>query len=126
MTDKQITLGELIAALSAFARDKGVRFDFEYARPTTLASWRGVYAELALGFTFDAPSANVTVGPLLDHLQSAVGETFTGYKGGDFVMDKETPLWVANYGNCGTTAIQGVLDLGYEVVICTGHCGRYG
>lgn len=48
----KLTLGELIAKLEAVPdekKDKTVQFDFEYAYPTTLTSWRGIYAELALG-----------------------------------------------------------------------------
>jgi hypothetical protein len=33
-------------------------------------------------------------------LTEAIGKTYTGYKGGEYVMGKVTPVWVANYGNC--------------------------
>lgn len=63
-------------------------------------SYRGYYSDLAL-----EPSPQTsTCGELLMLLQSALGQTFDGYKGGDFVMGPETPLWLASYG-CGGLAI---------------------
>ena len=46
-----------------------------------------------------------------------MGATFEGYKGGDFLMGKNTPLWVANYSYCngfkqnGDRDSQGVIDV---------------
>ena len=30
-----------------------------------------------------------------------IGETYRGYKGGDFYMDENTPIWIANWGDGG-------------------------
>jgi hypothetical protein len=38
---------------------------------------------------------------LLAECEAAMGQVFTGYKGGDYVMGALTPLWVATYGCCG-------------------------
>lgn len=54
-------------------------------------------------------------------LRSAVGAAFEGYKGGVFTMSRHTPVWVANYGNAGNTAVVGVRDLGYLVIIETAY-----
>jgi hypothetical protein len=40
-----------------------------------------------------------TAADLLASLKLAQGKYFIGYKGGDFTMDKTTPVWVANYGS---------------------------
>lgn len=120
----QMSLGQLIDALkevraSNDKEDITVCFDFEYARPTDLSSWRGVYAELAIGFAFDGDETSLD--ELIVRAERSVGKTFEGYKGGDFTMTRNTPVWVANYGNAGSTAVTGVYDDGWQVVLLTGY-----
>ena len=126
----QLTLGELILKMEAVvARQKAriaegkeeatVRYDFEYLFPTSIDSWRGSYAELALNF--QAEGNELTATDFLKVLKDAVGKTFCGYKGGDYVMSRQTPVWVANYGNSGNTAVLDVIDDEYQVVIVTGY-----
>lgn len=122
----QLSLGQIIDECKAIAAKRYERidgsspcvsFDFENARPTKFDSWRGVYAELAIGFGFDGEM------PLPDFIamaEAAVGATFDGYKGGEFTMTRDTPVWVANYGNSGNTAVVGVVDLGHQVMLSTG------
>lgn len=57
---------------------------------------RGSYDELA----FD-PVEETTFGEMLAHAKSALGKKFTGYKGGEFLMDEYTPVLIGNYGECG-------------------------
>lgn len=116
----QLTLGELILKLEPLEHNKTVRFDFEYAYPESIGSWRGSYDELSLRFVFEGEAP--TVASLLEKLNSAVGATYQGYKGGEFSMSKHTPVWVANYGNSGNTAVIGVLDNGYSIIIETKYC----
>lgn len=93
----QILLGELIAKLEAILdRTKEVVFDFDGMIPTELDSWRGSYCELAIGY--DSSATPPTLEKFLEMLKGAVGKTYEGYKGGDFVMGKATPVWIANYG----------------------------
>jgi len=35
----------------------------------------------------------------IEVLKQAIGKRFTGYKGGDFLMGKNTPVWLAEYSN---------------------------
>lgn len=136
----QLCLGEIIGKLEAISPfygslqkdEKTIRYDFEYLIPTTLQSWRGSYDELALGWTYlgyspnDCPDHNCQEGPkitdFIKHLEEAIGKYFVGWKGGDFVMSEETPVWVANPGNVGETAIVDVVDNGYEVILITERC----
>lgn len=129
-TSPQMTLGEMIARLEPIVEmqaervkegkeEATVRFDFEYLHPTGISSWRGSYAELALEFDGDK---EFTVTEFVDLLKSCVGKTFVGYKGGDFVMGKATPIWVANYGNSGNTGVVGIRDEGYYVALETTKC----
>ena len=124
----QLSLGEIISKCEEIAkrgyrcsddREPGVCFDFEYAHPVGIDSWRGIYAELALKFEFSGEA--MTLSNFIDLLKDAVGKTFTGYKGGDFKMSRHTPVWVANYGNSGNTAVIGVVDNNYEVILMTGY-----
>ena len=57
---------------------------------------RGSYCDLA----FD-PVSEATIGDMLDHARSAMGETYTGWKGGDYTMDKWTDVLIGIHGECG-------------------------
>lgn len=126
----QWTLGQLIDAFNVIVDKYGekapaVVFDFCYMHPTHLDSWRGVYSELALNYV----EPSYTSPPLgairfLNLLKDADGYTFTGYKGGGYKMDRDTPVWVANSGDVGSTAVVGVLDMGYEIVLLTKYIAK--
>lgn len=119
MTDfhpDQLTLGELITKLSKCKQDETVRFDFGGFVPDLVRSYRGYYDHLALGFTNECAP---TVADVLGRLRAAVGATFQGYKGGDYVMTAETPMWAANNGETGDTAITGVEAHSWTVVMTT-------
>ncbi len=120
----QMSLGQLIDKLKEVraANDKEditICFDFEYARPADFDSWRGVYAELAVGFAFDGDETSLD--EFIVRAERSVGLSFNGYKGGEYVMTRDTPVWVANYGNSGSTAVTGVFDDGWQVVLLTGY-----
>ncbi len=57
-------------------------------------SYRGFYDEVAF-----EPVENAKIGDMLEHAKSALGATFTGYKGGEFTMQEDTPCWIAEYGS---------------------------
>jgi hypothetical protein len=134
---EQLSLGELISKLEAllpnqeaikkkYEHEASVSFDFEYAIPTGLSSWRGIYAELAITFDFigyehfnkEKPE-EMPISKFVTMLKSAIGKSYTGWKGGDFIMGKTTPLWVANDGNAGNTAVVGIQDNEYEIILLT-------
>lgn len=123
--DDQFTLGTLIDRLAALpAQDAEVSFDFGYCYPTTFASWRGSYDQLALGYTEHAEPRTLltppTVRELLQRAHAADGAIFTGWKGGNFRMDRETSLWVANEGDAPYTVICGLIIQGdYGVILET-------
>lgn len=56
-------------------------------------SFRGYYEQLAF-----EPVENAVIGDMLAHAKSALGKTFTGYKGGEFEMDEHTDCWISEYG----------------------------
>ncbi|MBP7109507.1 MAG: hypothetical protein KBA90_13200 [Chitinophagaceae bacterium] len=125
----QLTLGELISKIEPIAakqkeviekykEEADVRYDFEYLFPTDIDSWRGSYNELALNFKTDGKGMYVT--DFLKMLKETIGKKFTGYKGGEYIMDESTPIWVANNGNSGNTALIDVVDNEYQVILITG------
>ncbi len=107
---------EILAILDAAPGDVQVRFDFEYLHPDGFASYRGYYSDLAIGFSEFAQS---TCSDFRNGLRECIGETFTGYKGGDNTMNGDTPVWVANYGHTGGTGIVRVSFDDYGVVLHT-------
>lgn len=90
--ETQMTLNELIAALEAMPEGA------EVENLNSAHSYRGYYIDLA----FELGEGHRPASDLLADCRAAMGEVFEGYKGGDFVMGALTPIWVANYGCCGT------------------------
>jgi len=101
----QLSLGELIEKLER-VEDKSlsVTFDFCYLPVSGLNSWRGDYAELAVGYT-EYGLVGLTVEAFLTECKAAVGKRFEGYKGGTYLMDTDTPIWVANWGDSSDTCV---------------------
>lgn len=115
-TSPQLVLGELILKLEAIENKKlPVIFDDGKYHPVSVDSWRGSYCELAIEYSGEG--ARLKLADFLKILKDTIGETFTGYKGGDYVMGKTTPVWVANYGDSsgfkrdGDKCYQAVIDV---------------
>ena|SRR5690349_15752338 len=111
----QMSLGEIITTLRRKEPEKTVTYDFVHFRPQGIHSYRGYYEQLAIGYGHD----DITVADLLALCERAVGKTFTGYKGGDYVMSENTPVWVANHNEAGGTAIVYVQDQDWRIVLIT-------
>jgi len=97
----QMTLGKLIKRLESFPPEQLVNGIQEPH------SYRGYYSDLA----FESPKTQSLACVALEICRKAMGEVFEGYKGGDFQMGKNTPVWSANYGSCGMK-IMGIRDDG--------------
>lgn len=125
MMQRQMTLGDLINAIESLDRispngqEKTVRFDFAYFFPSGISSWRGAYEELALEYSNSGEA--LTVSKFIQLLKDAVGQTFTGWKGGEFVMTEYTPIWISNPGEACYTAVLGIRDEGWIIIIETGY-----
>jgi hypothetical protein len=118
-----MTLGELIARLEACAPSKVVRFPFCSVSPADVGSYRGYYDQLAVEWTDESV---MTVADFLTLLRNAVGATFEGYKGGEYRMTRDTPVWVANYGRSDGTGITGVHEGEFDVLLAVANCNNYG
>lgn len=118
-SDYHLTLGELIDVLEK-CEDKKVTVlvqcigepNTELAICNVVNSYRGYYSDLAIEFYNVQYSTKerdiVTVGDILKTLKDALHETFEGYKGGEYVMEEDTPLWLGYYGESSGLAILGV------------------
>jgi hypothetical protein len=70
-------------------------------------SWRGSYSQLA----FELVQRPTTVGELLTVTRSAVGATYTGWKGGEFTMGSYSGVYLAEEGTTGDALSMPYLDL---------------
>ena len=96
-----MTLGELITFLEKEDPHLSVQVGFDYPH-----SYRGFYANLAF-----EPCTKRTVTFMLDRAMNAIGTTYGGYKGGEFIMEPWTDVWLAKHGECGETL--GVITLAF-------------
>ena len=129
----QLTLGELLVLLKDTPTEWGdkkepvtIGFDFGTAYPIGFSSWRGSYAEVAINYAlsgYDGEQfAHTDLKDFVKMLEETIGETFTGWKGGEYTMTSDTPVWVANDGDVGNTGVVGIKNKDYTVVIQTWDC----
>lgn len=124
------TLGELIDGLEETYRvplpeyfadktdkERNIYIDWCDLRPGGFHSYRGYYDHLA--FDFSLGGQPKTVKKFLEECREADGDHFTGYKGGDFRMDRKTPVWVSQHGDNSHWGVAGIENDGYTVRIAT-------
>lgn len=90
-SETQMTLGELIQALESLPADAKIQ------GVNSPHSYRGYYSDLA----FEPMEGMATAADLLKDCRGSMGVVFTGYKGGEYMMGQNTPVWIAEYGCCG-------------------------
>ncbi len=118
-----LKLGELIEALESANKDAPVYLivNEQHRWPTVVGSYRGYYSDLAIEHE---PATDfedrATVEEFLAHLKQALDSTMTGYKGGEFTMDKDTPLWADFWGQCNNIAVMSV-DVDLDGTVVTIH-----
>lgn len=113
----QWTLGQLIDALEK-AKPKYIYHGYAGLYLDALRSYRGYYADLAIGATSDFIGGCNDGVAFLEYVKECVGQHFEGYKGGGGTATRDTPMWVANWGNCGDTIVSGLhVDGKYAYVI---------
>lgn len=117
-----IKLGVLIKELELQPQDNYLRYDFPFYPDLNVDSYRGYYSDLAIGYD---NQVEFKVSELLLVLQNCVGKTFEGYKGGQYVMDWRTPVWVANYGHSTDTGVTGIIKDASLTIITTAYCVRW-
>lgn len=93
-------LGELIKALEALPQDATVAHGFGSPH-----SYRGDYSQLAF-----SPIEEARVADMLVHARGALHRTFTGYKGGEYQMDRFTECFIAEHDECGEALTASRID----------------
>ena len=111
-SEYHVTLGGIIRALSE-APSNALVVCSDGKRPGKPKSYRGYYSDLA----FEPQEDFATAKELLQWCQNALGETFEGYKGGDYLMGDDTPLWVSPYGIASSDAVVAATMVGDEFVL---------
>lgn len=87
-----MTLGELIKGLSEADMNHVAHIGFS----DSAHSYRGIYRDIAF-----EPARNVRVTDMLAYARAALGKTYEGYKGGEYVMSEHVDVYLAHYGCCG-------------------------
>lgn len=127
---EHITLGKLLALLTDADdnqpdKKQYVFFDFCSAFPVLMEAYRGTYKEISIRFGFHPEHQPPTLVQFKNEVESCIGSTFEGYKGGWFTMNENTPVWVDNYGKCTSTMVTGVSVYGWGVCINTSYSTRF-
>lgn len=119
-----MNLQELTDALGRFDPAANVWLDFG-GRPIELVSWRGVYSELSLDWDADQfPPTPVAV-LLTDCRAALAGKVFQGYKGGEFTMRPDTPVYADRWGDSNHQHLVGVVNHYGTAVLRTQWAGDY-
>ena len=109
-----VTLGELIEFIDKLPLLTNVKFS-NGSYPSSVDSYRGYYSDLAI----EPSNEKINVEKFLVMLKDSLGKTFEGYKGGDYVMEENTPLWMANYGDCGEAVVSVSEDGTSDLILVT-------
>lgn len=106
-----MTLGELLKAVEPYKdnKDLNVYFDSLGARATTFDCYRGDYSCIALGYTGAYNDKCILrTSDLYKAVEDAIDEEFYGWKGGEFIMTKDTEIYVACSGVSTSVILSGV------------------
>lgn len=118
-----MTIDDLLYDLRKAKTDAVVMFDFCNCAPTTVGSWRGIYAEPALGWIATGYSGNgkqPTVADLIAELERAIdGREYTGWKGGEFSYNGRDTLHIDNAGDWTNTELVRVENDDWRVLLHT-------
>lgn len=103
-----LTLGKLIEKLKSVDAGLRVVCSDNQDAPGEAMSYRGYYSDLA----FEPTAEPVTAGALLARCEAALDTEMTGYKGGEFRMGADVPLWVSAYGSASGRAVMDLIVVG--------------
>lgn len=109
-----MTLGELISALEKVADKSKLVKTLGGTYVGGLCSYRGYYEDLAIMPRLDT---GLTAGELLERARNAVGQQFSGWKGGEYTMDRDTPLWLADSGCSLGIGVKRIKERKYSVLL---------
>ncbi len=105
---RQLTLGKFIIKLERAQirtssnslkiwKPRGLTIETDEDGDVTIASFRGYYDHLALVRGHAISTAKISL--VLEKARSCVGKSFEGWKGGTYLMGKDTPMWLSAWGS---------------------------
>lgn len=102
-----MTLGQLTEKLRLLPPESYIQFDFGNLIPGQSYSYRGDYQDISFCFEeMGSQHGKDRVGILLKECEEALdGCVYEGYKGGEFVMNSNTPVWISPYGESSRTML---------------------
>lgn len=101
----QMTLGQLVEELEQLAPDTPIMLsDGNGESPGRAMSYRGYYSDLS----FEPSEKPITAKAFATEARRALGNSFEGYKGGEYIMGTDTPLWISEYGCSSGRAVMGL------------------
>lgn len=122
----QLTIRQLITKLESCSADKPVYAAFDGSSVISplydVDSYRGYYEQLAIEpgsqekLDEEGPTRCID---MAQTLLESLNKTFYGYKGGEFSMFDETPVWVSEHGIASGDMVVGVEEKADMVVIFT-------
>ncbi len=114
----QLSLRETISLLSITPDDAPAQIEWggELWGFEGVGSYRGYYSDLAL----EPAKGESNVRAIRQALENAIGETYGGYKGGEYTMGPTTPLWVSYHGTTGAM-VTGVIERDGTVILTTAY-----
>lgn len=94
-------LAPLTGILACLPKHVPVQLEVDGRRylPGELHSYRGYYECLAVDLRDLNPAVEVSAGMLYLRLVGAVGQTFEGWKGGEYTMSETTRVFLAHKGH---------------------------
>lgn len=111
------TIKQVLDILKQAPSDASVHYSYFRCVPTVVDSWRGIYAEAALGWAPSEYTNRITAQKLIKELEDSFGRQFTGWKGGEYCYYEDTPLHIDNPGECTNTEIDKITFNDYSVTI---------
>ena len=113
---REYNLGMLIKDLEPY-KEEFLDVEFEDgSKPVEFDSWRGSYCELMLTYSNKSKMDSYDFYRLAFNTN---GSMFTGYKGGDFIMDLNCPIHQDKYGGASGDKVIGIEKRGNKLVILT-------
>jgi hypothetical protein len=101
--DRYLNLGDLIDKLRVCPLNYLINID-NCDGVGDISSYRGYYEDCAI-----EPSIEVgNVGSAIAKLEAVLNTELTGYKGGEYLMKENTPLWISPYGENAHDRVKGI------------------
>lgn len=108
-----LTLGAAITKLEAMDPALTVVCsDDASSAPGYAMSYRGYYSDIAF-----SPVPATDVAAFLATCRNALDTTMEGYKGGEYLMHKDVPIWIAEYGCSGDRAVVDLVQVDGKAVL---------